>query len=152
IGVQYLSLSNAKWRTLKVTNTGGEPFEFQDLAPPGASYSLFAGKLPQGTYQMSQLETIGNAPGLLLALMASDFKEISAEFGTFTIKPATATNLGTIVFALPKDKKGPPFKVAILAGEAGLGSAYGDLPNATQARIADWPRMGWDKSPSADSA
>jgi hypothetical protein len=159
IGVQPLSVFNAKWQTLSVTDkTSGVSYEMQDTAQPAASYSLFMGTLPKGQYKINGLVSTGPAPGnfglipaLVIMAATSDHQNIGDSLGSFTVNPGALTNLGTVVSALPSQKNGQP-KLAVLADADGKAAALADAEPTAKARIANMPVLGWDNPPASEEA
>lgn len=159
IGVQPLSLFNAKWQTLRLTNkASGQSLSLEDTAQPFASYSLFMGALPNGQYEISDLESVGPTPAgfgilplLIIGALTSDNQSVGHKLGSFTIKSETLTNLGTVVSALPAEKGGQP-KLAVLADHAGQSAALADVTPTAKARIAKLNALGWDNPPNTDAS
>lgn len=158
IGVQPLSVFNAKWKTLRLTDKAtGQSHDIQDTAQPFASYSLFMGTLPKGQYVISDLESAGQAPAnfglipaLILISLTSDSQSIGNKLGSFTVKPGAVTNLGTVVSALPTEKDGQP-KLAVLADTEGQLAALADVTPTAKARFAKLGTLTWDSPPSGEA-
>lgn len=114
-----VSVLNPRWRSIVLESKAGQvTVPLNDFAEWGANGSLFFGRLPEGDYDVVRLESIGPGPGLLLALLASDFQSIRDRVGTFSVRHGTLTNLGTIVVA-PPEEAGKPARIEYLAGEVG---------------------------------
>ena len=148
IGLQSLSAFNSKWSQLRVTDPKGTSHGIYDSSPNGASYSLFLSTLPKGQYRFELLEsTSPSASGLAMALLMTDSIREFPQLGGFTVAPGAVTNLGTIVFAFPKDGKGPPLSTAVLDDQAGKAAALDGVRSDLQPRLAGRPQGSWDNDP-----
>lgn len=156
--VRPISLLNKKWVFFNVKNKEtGEIETIANTAPFVANYSLFAGTLPPGNYEIANFDAPGIGPtnfGLLPALimdaMTSDSQDLASQPATFTVKPGTVTNLGVIVTSQP-DNSDEKFEIAILADEKARAAASGDVEASLKQRIAAFPVQSWDHMPAPGS-
>ena len=128
VAIAKPSAFNVKWRSITLENSSGESFSLSDVAPPTKKYSLFMGTLPDGQYEIKKLQAAGNANmGLLLFLMTSDSAHVESRLPKFAVRNGMVSNLGTIVFQLPKGGETASLRYVLNEGEVGKGDALADL-------------------------
>lgn len=153
VGIQRLSVFNAKWKSIKLTNKKTDLVtEIFDTAPPFASYSLFMGTLPAGQYEITGLEALGPGPGtfgvipaLVIMAMTTDSQTLNARLGTFTVQPGKLANLGTVVSSF-SEVKDEPMRVAVLNSDFGRKAALNDVDPEARTRVEKMPSTSWDKT------
>lgn len=127
IAIAPPSAFNAKWRALVLENSEGKTFSLSDVGPSFAKYSIFMGTLPEGHYQVKRLVSDGTGPGLIFLLMTTDSANIESRLPQFEVRKGAVTNLGTIVFQLPKGGDATSLRYVINDGDTGKQAALADL-------------------------
>jgi len=139
IGIARPSVFNPKWRSLILEDSTGKPFSLNDVGPPAAKYSLFLGSLPEGKYKVKQLASAGSGPGLLFVVMSTDSANIESRLPQFEVRKGAVTNLGTIVFQLPKGGDAKSLNFVMNNGEIGKRAVLDDLYPDDKTTIMSMP-------------
>ncbi|HPT51576.1 MAG TPA: sialidase family protein [Accumulibacter sp.] len=127
IAISSPSAFNAKWRNLILEDAAGKTFALRDVGPTFEKYSIFMGTLPEGHYQIRRLNSEGRGPGLILLLMSTDSANVESRLPEFDVRKDAITNLGTIVFQLPKGGDANSLRHVINDGDVGKKAALADL-------------------------
>jgi hypothetical protein len=127
IAIARPSAFNSKWRALMIEDSAGNAFSLSDVGPPSAKYSIFMGTLPQGSYKVKELASAGTGPGLIFKLISTDSAQIESRLPQFEVRKGAVTNLGTIVFQLPKGGNATSLEYVISDGDRGKEAALADL-------------------------
>jgi hypothetical protein len=136
VSARPVSVLNAKWKSVTLESKRTQrTFELYDFADPGAAGSMFFGRIEEGEYEIVKLESIGPGPGLILALLTSDFQDLRARIGSFTVRSGSLTNLGLIAIA-PPPESGKHAKIEYLGGAIGRKSVTEDLERRTRQQVA----------------
>ncbi|HUK04412.1 MAG TPA: hypothetical protein VLV90_04950, partial [Burkholderiales bacterium] len=77
---------NPKWQMLRVADESGRSFELSDISGPQSAGALFYTRLPAGAYRVTEVQTVGPGPGLLLALLAGDYQDLRSRELRFVVR------------------------------------------------------------------
>lgn len=146
------TLFNPKWQMLRVERDGGQGAELNDFSGAQSSGSLFYARLPAGTYRITEVQSVGPGPGLILALMAGDLQDLRTRELRFTVSEGMLSNLGTVVDSPPVERKPETRRVVLLRGAAGREAASRELTLRTGQAIALPEGGGWLGEETAQEA
>lgn len=151
VAIAIPSAFNIKWRSILLEDSTGQTFSLADVAPPTKKYSLFMGTLPAGQYEIKRLDAAGNTSmGLLIFLMTNDSARIESRLPKFEVRKGTVSNLGTIVFQLPKGGDAASLRYVLNEGEIGKEAALADLYPEDQNTIKAMPAYVPSNPPQSD--
>lgn len=139
IAIARPSAFNSKWRALELEDNLGKAFSLSDVGPPSTKYSIFMGTLPEGRYKVKRLVSEGTGSGLIMLLMSTDSANIESRLPQFEVRKSAATNLGTIVFQLPKGGDATSLQYVISDGAIGRQAALADLYPEDRTTIMSMP-------------
>lgn len=134
---------NTKWQTLRVARDGSAGEELADISGPQSTGALFYSRLPAGSYRITEVQTVGPGPGLILALMMGDFQDLRTRELRFTVREGALTNLGTVVDSPPVDKDPKTRRVVLLRGALGQAAAVDAVEARTGQAVAMRAESGW---------
>jgi photosystem II stability/assembly factor-like uncharacterized protein len=143
---------NPKWKTVRVSNEIGRSYELNDLSEPQSASSLFYERLPAGVYQITEVQTVGYGPGLLLALIAGDFQDLRLRELRFEVRDGALANLGTAVDSPPVDKDPKSRRVVLLRGAFGRAAALESLESRAGQAVSLRSEGGWSGEETAQEA
>lgn len=146
------TLFNPKWQMLRVERDGGQMAELVDISAMQAPGSLFYARLPAGTYRVAEVQSIGPGPGLILAIMAGDQRDLRARELRFTVREGALANLGTVVDSPPVDRDPKTRRVVLLRSALGQASALEALRLRTGQAITLPQGGGWLGEETAQEA
>lgn len=150
VAIARPSAFNSKWRAVVLEDSAGNTFSLSDVGPPSAKYSIFMGTLPEGRYKVKQLVSAGSGPGLIFVLMSTDSAHIESRLPQFDVRKGAVTNLGTIVFQLPKGGDATSLQFVINDGDIGKQAALEDLYPEDRTTIMSMQALDPSGNPAID--
>lgn len=157
VSLRAVSMLNPKWQSVRLMSSAGRPYEMGDVTAAStifsgryfATESLYFAKLPVGRYEVTGFGSTGPGPGLIPALLASDYAKAS-KLPSFVVEPARLANLGTLVF-VPEVSKTEPAQLFLLNGPMGGRYAFDTLLAESKRRDVSLPvGGGWSEVATSD--
>ena len=137
------TIFNPKWQMLRVAREGAMPVELNDISGAQSTGALFYARLPAGSYRVTEVQSVGPGPGLLLAILAGDLVDLRVRELRFTVREGELSNLGTVVDSAPLDKDPKTHRVVLLRDALGQAAAAEALEARTGQKLTSRQNGGW---------
>lgn len=148
------TVSSMSWTDVKVRRLpDGETFTLQSQSPLYYRRHVFAGQLPPGKYQVTELSGlfIGIIPHLLTSTSATE-SAAQSDLGSFTVEAGKVTDLGILVAYMPIEKANRTMRMTRVSSRPELEATLRRYVPEQKNELLSKPTLGWDTPTAPNKA